>query len=164
LFGVFLLFRKDELKKGTQEILESKNLNVHFSLFEVTTVKQIGIFKLSLWMEQLRNSCLRFSVNAFLLSCLGQFVQLIQYDRCLKILWRLILQSVRHHISGVSATFLAFDTTFLVSQFGPSVKKNLNISRLWKNLKYNLRTWSRCSQRKVLEQICKICCTSWKWN
>jgi hypothetical protein len=32
-------------------------------------------------------------------------------------------QSGRHHISGVSATFLAFDTTYLVAQFGHLSRK-----------------------------------------
>ena len=39
-------------------------------------------------------------------------------------------QSGRHHISGVSATFLAFNTTYLVSQCRPFVKKILNNSSL----------------------------------
>jgi hypothetical protein len=43
--------------------------------------------------------------------------------------WKTHKQSGRHDISGVGATFLAFDTT-LVSQFGPFFKKNLNNSRL----------------------------------
>jgi hypothetical protein len=41
----------------------------------------------------------------------------------------LVNQSGWHHISGVSATFLVFYTTYLVSQLGPFVKKNLDISR-----------------------------------
>ena len=59
-------------------------------------------------------------------------------------------QSGRHHISGVSATFLAFDTIYLVSQFGPFDNKNFNILRLWMNLKYN-------TSFKFVEELIKTC-------